>query len=441
MVTELRMEKNAISALAVLNTAIDKGVPPEKIFQEVVEAAAENLGAEAAVLEVSGEVEAAKAQIFEAGSDDSRRLLIRLKGDRLERLFDLFQETVGFRTERASFSIQRDPPLVLKVFKILSEGEQVGRLLLLVRDKTASAELLEEFASFLSSQLGLLWPKIHGTRVGKPAQPSLCDQFRDVGLDPQKLLSNLMEQVKGRLKPELILIAFAPDSQEYLRTLVLPETLLEENPLLNALPVANSSFGEVLSTGRSILRSYRRETISRIDDKVFADMELSSGIIVPVFSRKEVIALLFVGSKTIEGFIEDDAGHLEHLAREVGEIIGNVVTFVSLRDDFQNLKRRYQDAVMSEKMQSVVQTAVTINHEINNPLMAILGNTQLLLLKSESLEPELLEKLRLIEQSCLRIQKVTQKLMAMAEPKATFYTNGRRMVDITESVPPEDDSW
>lgn len=435
------MEKNAISVLAVLNTAIDRGVPPGKIFQKVVEAMVENLAVEAVVLEIPGQLEDAEAQVFEAGSDDSRRLLRRLKGERLQKLFDLFQETVGFQADKASFSIRRDPPTALKVFKIVSEGERVGQLSLLVKDETASTKFLEEFASFLASQLGLLWPMIHGAQVRKPTQASLYEQFRNVGLDSRKLLLSLLEQVKERLKPELILLAFAPDSQEYLRTLVLPQTLLQENPLLSALPAADTSFGEVLSTRRPLLRSYAKETISRIDDKLFADVGLSSGIIVPVFSREEVVALVFVGSKSIEEFVEDDAGHLEHLVREVGEIIDNVVTFVSLRDEFEDLKRRCQDAVMSEKMQSIVETAVTINHEINNPLMAILGNTQLLLLKSESLEPGLSEKLKLIEQSCLRIQKVTQKLMAMAEPKATFYTNGRRMVDITESVPSEDESW
>jgi|GEM_PF-2780534 len=435
------MEKSAISVLAVLNTAVKRGEASEKIFAAVVEAIVENLEVEAALLEVSGGAEGAQPQIFEAGSDDSRRLLKRLKGERLQKLFDLFRETVGFQADKASFSIRRDPPTALKVFKILSEGERVGLLSLLVKDETAPAKSLEEFASFLSSQLGLLWPMIHGAKVRKPTQASLYEQFRNVGLDSRKLLLSLLEQVKERLKPELVLLAFAPDSQEYLRTLVMPQTLLQENPLLSALPAADTSFGEVLSTRRPLLRSYAKETISRIDDKLFADVGLSSGIIVPVFSREEVVALLFVGSKSIEEFVEDDAGHLEHLVREVGEIIDNVVTFVSLRDEFEDLKRRYQDAVMSEKMQSIVETAVTINHEINNPLMAILGNTQLLLLKSESLEPELSEKLKLIEQSCLRIQKVTQKLMAMAEPKATLYTNGRRMVDITESVPSEDESW
>ncbi|MFQ5869544.1 MAG: GAF domain-containing protein [Candidatus Zixiibacteriota bacterium] len=435
------MEKSAISVLAALNTAVNRAEASEKIFAAVVEAIVENLEVEAALLEVSGGAGEAQPQIFEAGSDDSRRLLKRLTGERLQKLFDLFQGTIGFQADKASFSIRRDPPTALKVFKILSEGERVGQLSLLVKDETAPAKSLEEFASFLSSQLGLLWPMIHGAKVRKPAQPSLYEQFQNVGLDSRKLLLSLLEQVKERLKPELILLAFAPDSQEYLRTLVLPETLLQENPLLSALPAADTSFGEVLSTRRPLLRSYPKETISRIDDKLFADIGLSSGVIVPVFSREKVVALLFVGSKTIEEFVEDDAGHLEYLGREVGEIIDNVVTFVSLRDEFEDLKRRYQDAVMSEKMQSIVETAVTINHEINNPLMAILGNTQLLLLKSESLEPGLLEKLKLIEQSCLRIQKVTQKLMAMAEPKATFYTNGRRMVDIAESVPSEDESW
>ncbi|UCC80532.1 MAG: response regulator [Candidatus Zixiibacteriota bacterium] len=51
--------------------------------------------------------------------------------------------------------------------------------------------------------------------------------------------------------------------------------------------------------------------------------------------------------------------------------------------------------------------AHVLNHEVNNPLMAIIGNVQLLLSKSEIDPQELREKLEAIEDSARRIARVT----------------------------------
>lgn len=441
MTTGVHTESRAIAILTVISSALDRGAPPEKLFQEMVEALARNLKLKAALLEVAARGEETESRIFEAGAEDSRKLLKRVRGERMERLFELFSETVGFRADKVSFSIRSTPPLAVKAFKIVSGTDNVAQLSLLVGEEMASIRFVEEFVDFLCSHLGLLWPAIHGALLTRPAQVPLHEQLRGVGLDPQKLLRNLFEEAKESLKPELVLLAFAPDGKEFLRTLAFPETALEGNPLLKALPTANSSFGEVLSSSTPLLRRYRKETITTIDDKLFTEIGLRSGMIVPVVSGEETLALLFVGSGTMEEFVGENVRFLQALAGEAAEAIDNIVTFVGLKDSLEDVKRRYEDMVRAEKIKSIVETAVTINHEINNPLMAILGNTQLLLLRRESLEPELVEKLKLIEKSCLRIQTVTQKLMAMAEPKATYYTEGRRMVDINGPNPPEGESW
>jgi GAF domain-containing protein len=441
MTTGVHTEDPAIAILTVINSALDRRAPPEELFQETVEALARNLKLKAALLEIRAGGEETEPRIFEAGTEDSRRLLKRVRGERMGGLFELFSETIGFRADKVSFSIRSTPPLTVKAFKIISGRDNVAQLSLLVGEEETSTRLVEEFVDFLSSHLGLLWPAIHGGELTRPVQVPLHEQLRGVGLDPQKLLQNLFEEAEESLKPELLLLAFAPDGKEFLRTLAHPDTVLEENPLLKALPTTNSSFGEVLSSTTPLLRRYRKETITTIDDKLFTEIGLKSGMIVPVVSGEETLALLFVGSRTMEEYVGENARFLQALAGEAAETIESIVTFVGLKDSFEDVKRRYEDMVRAEKIKSIVETAVTINHEINNPLMAILGNTQLLLLRRESLEPELVEKLKLIEKSCLRIQTVTQKLMAMAEPKATYYTEGRRMVDINGSNPPEGESW
>lgn len=82
------------------------------------------------------------------------------------------------------------------------------------------------------------------------------------------------------------------------------------------------------------------------------------------------------------------------------------------------------------KTEAIVETAVTINHEINNPLTAVLGNVQLLLVDRDKFDERTQKKLLAIEEAALRIKEVTGKLMKTVEPRVTEYTSGIKMVDI-----------
>ena len=89
------------------------------------------------------------------------------------------------------------------------------------------------------------------------------------------------------------------------------------------------------------------------------------------------------------------------------------------------------DEINRERHRAVIETAVTVNHEINNPLTAILGNVQLLLLKRGDLDDELKSKLKVIEESASRIREVTQKLMQLTNARSTEYTDGTTMIDLS----------
>lgn len=91
-----------------------------------------------------------------------------------------------------------------------------------------------------------------------------------------------------------------------------------------------------------------------------------------------------------------------------------------------------------EKLGAVVETAVTVNHEINNPLTAILGNVQLLLLKNENLDDELKAKLRTIEISAMKIRDVTQRLLKLTSVRSVPYADGTNMLDLSEGDKTDD---
>jgi len=90
--------------------------------------------------------------------------------------------------------------------------------------------------------------------------------------------------------------------------------------------------------------------------------------------------------------------------------------------------------VIKAKTEAIVETAVTINHEVNNPLTAVLGNIQLLLLNADELTPHVVQKLKAVEESALKIKEVTQNLMRITEPSVVEYTTGLKMIDLEKSI-------
>lgn len=92
---------------------------------------------------------------------------------------------------------------------------------------------------------------------------------------------------------------------------------------------------------------------------------------------------------------------------------------------------RSNKLVEQKQLETLQAAAATINHEINNPLQAILGTVQLLSKDGEALDKELLKKLKLVEQSALAIMKVTHRMRNITEVKFATYIDGTQMLDIS----------
>lgn len=90
------------------------------------------------------------------------------------------------------------------------------------------------------------------------------------------------------------------------------------------------------------------------------------------------------------------------------------------------------ERIKKERLNAIIETAATVNHEINNPLTAVLGNVQLLLMRGDDLDEETIRKLKVVEESAIRIKEVTQKLMNISNDNVTEYTSGSKMIDLSE---------
>ena len=88
----------------------------------------------------------------------------------------------------------------------------------------------------------------------------------------------------------------------------------------------------------------------------------------------------------------------------------------------------------SERLAAVVETAVTVNHEINNPLFVITSSVDGLKRSLFDANSGVRDKLERISEACRRIQRFTQQLSTVIAPVSKEYLPGLKMLDIQQSV-------
>ena len=103
-----------------------------------------------------------------------------------------------------------------------------------------------------------------------------------------------------------------------------------------------------------------------------------------------------------------------------------------LADALGEFKHLYEGMIEAERASAINETAVSFNHEINNPLCSILGNTQLVLME-KGLDGAVVEKLKRIEKDITRIQRIAGKLARITRPVLREYVSGRNMIDLERS--------
>jgi PAS domain S-box-containing protein len=118
---------------------------------------------------------------------------------------------------------------------------------------------------------------------------------------------------------------------------------------------------------------------------------------------------------------------LAGLKNERGEKVGAL----GILRNVSETKRQQKKLLESERLAAYTQTVITLNHEINNPLTAVLGNIYLLEKDAKKYnDDKLRERLRVIQENCLRIQHVIKKLERIDELKTVSYLGSTKMVDI-----------
>lgn len=120
--------------------------------------------------------------------------------------------------------------------------------------------------------------------------------------------------------------------------------------------------------------------------------------------------------------------------QELEARIKNMLHIKELQDELratnEELLKTSRRLVEAERMAAIGEMAASVNHEINNPLCAILLNAQLLREEFGGSLGKTVSRLDKIELNVERIQEITKRIQELKESETTDYVSGEKMIDL-----------
>jgi signal transduction histidine kinase len=147
---------------------------------------------------------------------------------------------------------------------------------------------------------------------------------------------------------------------------------------------------------------------------------LHAAVIVPGLLKESLLGFLILGSKRSDEFYTaQDLDTLSVIAHQAALAVENASLYenmeAQIRQRTEDLVSTQKQLIQAEKLATVGTLAGGVAHEINNPLTAILTNTQMMLALNDSLDTDSKESLQLIEEATKRCRTIVQKLMTYAK--------------------------
>ena len=150
---------------------------------------------------------------------------------------------------------------------------------------------------------------------------------------------------------------------------------------------------------------------------VFRDAQIKEGIatayIVILWSKDRVIGGLVVGTRTPREFSPADVNLLIAVGSQISSALDRSILYEETRQAYENLRRTQEQLLHSERLAAVGQLISGVAHELNNPLTAILGYSQLLT-SSGQLGPQGVEYSEKLYKQAQRTHRIVQNLLSFA---------------------------
>jgi len=140
---------------------------------------------------------------------------------------------------------------------------------------------------------------------------------------------------------------------------------------------------------------------------------IRSAYVVTLWTKERIIGGLVVGSRKLKEFSVADISLLTAVGSQVASAVDHSRLYEETRQAYENLRRTQEQLVHSEKLAAVGQLISGVAHELNNPLTAILGYSQLLSSSGE-IGPQALGYSEKMYKQALRTHRIVQNLLSFA---------------------------
>lgn len=148
-------------------------------------------------------------------------------------------------------------------------------------------------------------------------------------------------------------------------------------------------------------------------------------------TEHEVFVLFLAGRdrpEDLEALL--DAGGDEFIAKPMSPEDLRARLIVARRRIAQDAAQRRAEEELAKArwLSGIGEATLSLQHEINNPLSALLGNAELMLMELEE-KGEKNELLDVIHEQALRIADVVRRLRRLKNPESVDYVGGSRMIN------------
>jgi len=141
--------------------------------------------------------------------------------------------------------------------------------------------------------------------------------------------------------------------------------------------------------------------------------EVQVSQVVVLWAKDRIMGILVVGCRDLRVFSTADLNLLFAVGNQIATTIDKSLLLEKTREAYDTLRRTQEQLLQSEKMAAVGQLISGVAHELNNPLTAILGYSQLL--KSEDyVQPRGLDYLEKLYKQAQRTHHIVQNLLSFA---------------------------